>query len=198
MFTYIRTFAVLKVKRKYLTGLREVSISPLTFKMNLSNLVLAVSSSPDKFRSTERDRLTAYASGILARALFLFSAKRTWVLVWSVQENPKLKSPFLRLRWQAILPQLTGAPSVIKFPCIWVTGNYNHCLLSLQNTMRFLSYKQTSIILERQTDPQTDTNAENKYPFVCTAGGNFPLDRKSLLWWMSIVYTLEVELLYIS
>lgn len=81
MFTYIRTFAVLKVKRKYLTDLREVSISPLTFKMNLSNLVLAVSSSPDKFRSTERDRLTAYASGILARALFLFSAKRTWVLV---------------------------------------------------------------------------------------------------------------------
>lgn len=47
--------------------------------------------------------------------------------------------------------------------------------------MRFLSYKQTSIILERQTDPQTDTTGENKYPFVCTAGGNFPLDRKGLL-----------------
>lgn len=57
MYTYIQTLAVLKVKRKYLTDLREVSISPLTVKMNLSNLVLAVSSSLDKFRSTERDRL---------------------------------------------------------------------------------------------------------------------------------------------
>lgn len=47
--------------------------------------------------------------------------------------------------------------------------------------MRYLSYKQTSIILERQAGPQADTIGENKYPFVCTAGGNFPLDRKILL-----------------
>lgn len=196
--THIRTLAVLKVNGKHLTDLGEASISPLTFKMKLSNLVLAVRSSPDKFKSAGKERRTPYTSGVLARDLFPFSAERTRVLVWSAQANPKWKCPLLQLRWQGMLAQLTGAPSVIKFPCVWVTGNYNHCLQRLQNTMRFLSYKQTSIILERQTDPQTDTTGENKYPFVCTAGGNFPLDRKSLLWWMNIVYTLEEELLYIS
>lgn len=129
-----------------------------------------------------------------------FSLSAVWILFWSVQENPKLKRvpPLLQFRWQGILPWLTEAPSVIKFPCVWVTGNYNHCFLRLQNTMRFLSYKQTSIILERQTDLQTDTIWENKYSFVCTAGGNFPLGRKSLLWWMNIVCTLEEELLCVS
>lgn len=166
--------------------------------MNLSNLVSAVRGSPDKFSSTGRERLTPYASGILARSLSSFSA--AWILFRSVQENPKLKHvpPLLQFWLQGILPWLTEAPSVIKFACIWVTGNYNHCFLRLQNTMRFLSYKQTSIILERQTDLQTDTIWENKYSFVCTAGGNFPLGRKSLLWWMNIVYTLEEELPCVS
>lgn len=84
-----RTLAVLKINRKHLTDLSEASISPLTFKMNLSNLVSAVRASPDKFSSTGRERPTPCASGILARSLFSLSA--AWILFWSVQENPKLK-----------------------------------------------------------------------------------------------------------
>lgn len=73
--THTRALAVLKVDRKYLTDLSEASISPLTFKMNLSNLVLAVRRSPDKFRSAERERLTPCTGGILARGSFPFLLK---------------------------------------------------------------------------------------------------------------------------
>lgn len=115
---HVRTLSVLKVNRKDLPDLSEVSISPLTLKMNLSHLALVVRGPPDKFRSAGRDRLTPYTSGILARDLFPFSAERMRVLVWSVRENPKLKCLLLQLRCQGMLPQLTGAPSVIKFPCV--------------------------------------------------------------------------------
>lgn len=71
--THIRTGSVLEVNRKYLTDLREASISSLTFKMNLSNLVLAVRSSPEKFRSTERATLAPYSCGNPSKGpLFLF------------------------------------------------------------------------------------------------------------------------------
>lgn len=99
----MRTLAVLKVNRKYLTDLRSVSISLLTFKMSSHYLVLAVKSSPGKFRSIERERLTLYTSAILARDLLPFSIERAQVLVWSVLENPKLKW-LIQLRWQGMLP----------------------------------------------------------------------------------------------
>lgn len=76
--THIRTGSVLKVNTKYLTGLREASISSLTFKINLSSLVLAVGSSPEKFRSTDRKTLAPYSCGNPSKGpLCLFCGKDT-------------------------------------------------------------------------------------------------------------------------
>lgn len=77
MYTHIRTGSVLEVNIKYLTDLREASISSLTFKMNLNSLVLAVRIS-EKFRSTERETLAPYSCGNLSKGpLFLFCGNDT-------------------------------------------------------------------------------------------------------------------------
>lgn len=144
-------------------------------------LVSAIRAAPGKSVAWEAE-LHVLCGWQPGQGPFSFSADRMWVLFWTVQENPNLKRPLLQWRWQGTLPWLTEAPSVRESQEMIIT-----LLLRWQNTMRFLSCKQTSIILERLTDPQTDMIWENKYAFVCTAGGDFPLDRKSRLWWMNIV-----------
>lgn len=58
-------------------NLREASISSLTFKMDLSSLVLGVRSS-EKFRSTEKETLAPYSCGNPSKGpLFLFGRKHT-------------------------------------------------------------------------------------------------------------------------
>lgn len=75
---HTRKNRLLKVNRKYLTDLREASISSLAFRMNLSSLVLLVRSSPEKFRSTERETLAPYSCGNPSKGpLFLFWWKDT-------------------------------------------------------------------------------------------------------------------------